>query len=58
MKRTPHPSRRSPQSEALARSFYTMLTAEGFDRDQVIGLATELLELVGRDLAPAPAQAK
>ena len=50
-------ARTTPQTEAIARSFYAMLTAEGFDKEQVIGLAAELIELVGRDLQPVP-QAK
>lgn len=43
-------------SAPIAKSFYTRLTREGFTHDQVVALATELIDLVQRDLR-APAQA-
>jgi len=47
-------------SAPIAHSFYTRLTREGFTHDQVVALATELIDLVHRDLRTAPpvAQAK
>lgn len=50
----------SPRTEAIARSFYDQLSREGFTPQQVVGLATNLLDLVRDDLhrLPAPAQAK
>jgi hypothetical protein len=47
----------------LARTFFTQLRASGYTQHQVIGIATELLDLVSEDLkagkatqaaAPAP----
>lgn len=50
----------SKRSQAMARSFYEQLAREGFTPQQVVGLATNLLDLVHDDLhrLPAPAQAK
>jgi hypothetical protein len=44
----------------IAKSFYTRLTREGFTHQQVVALATELIDLVHRDLREEPpvAQAK
>lgn len=47
----------TPDPDHTARSFYEALTAEGFTGDQVVGLATLILDLVHADLAgehPAP----
>ena len=53
--------RKTPRPAApIAKSFYTRLTREGFTHQQVVALATELIDLVHRDLRRAPpvAQAK
>ena len=46
------------RTRAMARSFYEQLSREGFTPDQVVGLATTLLDLVHAELhAPPPAPA-
>ncbi|MCI0569770.1 MAG: hypothetical protein L0Y66_03395 [Myxococcaceae bacterium] len=37
----------------LARTFFTQLRASGYTQNQVIGIATELLDLVSEDLKSA-----
>lgn len=49
-----------PRTRDIAQSFYDQLAREGFTPQQVVGLATSLLDLVHADLhrSPEPAQAK
>jgi hypothetical protein len=44
------PADREP-IEAIARSFYERLRAEGFTSDQIVHLANDMLSLVREDLA-------
>jgi len=47
--------RRDRRTRAMARSFYDQLAREGFTPNQVVGLATNLLDLVHAELhEPAP----
>jgi hypothetical protein len=41
----------------LARTFFTQLRAAGYTQNQIIGIATELLDLVSEDLKAARAPA-
>jgi hypothetical protein len=41
----------------LARTFFSQLRASGYTQNQVIGIATELLELVTEDLKSHKGQA-
>ncbi len=38
----------------LARTFYNQLRAGGYSRNQVIGIATELLDRVASEIREAP----
>lgn len=38
----------------VARSFYGMLTSEGFTQEQIVTLASDLLSLVQEDLGTPP----
>jgi hypothetical protein len=45
------------QIQQVARSFYGMLTNEGFTQAQIVNLANDLLAMVQSDLrTPEPAQ--
>jgi hypothetical protein len=47
--------RASSTHNPIAQSFYDRLSAEGFSHEQIVALATELLNLVHEDLhAPPP----
>jgi len=46
------------RSKVVARSFYRQLRSEGFSHEQVIELATQLLDLVATDLRDKPAEAR
>lgn len=60
MSQSKHETVAIPAPRAIAQSFYDQLAREGFTPQQVVGLATNLLDLVHADLrrAPEPAQAK
>jgi hypothetical protein len=51
------PSPRPPvQIQQVAKSFYGMLTTEGFTQDQIVHLANDLLAMVQTELrTPEPA---
>ena len=42
------------QIEQVARTFYSMLTTEGFTSDQIVHLANDLLEMVGEEIRATP----
>ena len=46
------------RSKVVARSFYRQLRSEGFTHEQVIELATQLLDLVATALRDKPAEAR
>ena len=42
--------------DRVARAFYTMLQREGFEDEQIVALATQLVEMVTDDLRECPPQ--
>jgi hypothetical protein len=60
MNRPTTASEQPKPTHAIARSFYDQLAREGFTPQQVVSLATTLLDLVHADLhrSPEPARAK
>lgn len=54
--RTERPDPRGP--EILARSLFRQMRAQGYSPEQIIGLSTELIQLVREDLASAQAAAE
>lgn len=56
---SPSEPRPPVQIRQVAKSFYGMLTNEGFTQDQIVHLANDLLTLVQSDLrTPGPAPAR
>ena len=53
----PAPAHRPPvQIQQVAKSFYGMLTTEGFTQSQIVDLANDLLAMVQSDLRATPVQ--
>ena len=42
------------QTRQVARSFFGMLTNEGFTHDQIVDLANDLLSMVHQDMRETP----
>ena len=53
----PAPAHRPPvQIQQVAKSFYGMLTSEGFTQSQIVDLANDLLAMVQGELRATPPQ--